>query len=1339
MPYRFVPPSGKFGTVNGSVSITVTFAQPENIKYHTKETNATNSIFESSTDGTTWTTWTDGTNVTVRYMRFTIIQIIQTANLARVKNLTFMDKYRRRVHPIFTQSSSVYYTAQPIAQTPTYEFSSNPTQQTFTFDEDVIVEYVLTSVPTTIGTVTLDDLKTVSSSGPNISEPTSGKKYIINVSPGTPKVSLFDTTCSPLTDASFIGGSPRNLWNDWVEVTFAQSIPARSYSFKTPDITVFPTWFRIEAWNGTSWVPLDEVKHKYVPYTLYASGFTQNISDYSRYRIVIKAMSGSTAAELIEFNLHDVNGSEFIQTYTNNTKSTNAPIVSATGFVKDTVYTNEQRIEFRIPVQVIKVVCADISGSWSIRTGNDTVIGTLSTGVYYTGITAPVLSTVYKLVATSPNSQIKNVELHGTRGRLNPSISSTGVQSDVFGGQSLVTQSVSVNLPTAAPIFGNHYQVTTTSAVSIVGFTLNAYTSSSTIAMTIAQKSNIYPLTQTIQGNFIENGYIRYELIIDEISTSTTKKSVDITEFTILSNTYTSIIPIFTGERTPDTTRELSTSIHGTYNIQFTGSTADSFSNIFDKDPSSLFSTAGNFNFTVTFPYPSQIRTCYIAFSQAPSDSWTLYGDDTTLLATGATTTTAYTGLTTTFSSAKLVVSSLLSGVRLSDFRLFNASGDFIPILSFGEGQTSATSTRTQWVYGGSGVAQTITYTLPDLTPGDTVHLGTIEFVGSSLPSNVIVRDSATNTLLGQSDSFYGRCVTQLSGTSRSFTVSINRIRPNTNRYQNIRVDDIIIRDDNGYILTPLTYPQLTHTSSNTNIAYTLTTGTRTGYIYPTILPSMRMEVDNLQNAAVYGYRGIFPGARIWDVYAGTELVETVTLQAQYSGVYSNSWITPRTTSNISVHIRSTFPGYNQASIGNFNVFNQYYEAILHPASGPLWTGGTSVNSGGIQVNGVNAPFIRFTFPDSTTSVQTINLQTSYPSRCILTGTNDNISFTRISDVISNPSQLTVPYGLYTVYGGSPGAFMDTYSIIFLAFDTGPKIFGIHLPKRTYISTVSFQIPNDDERMNLSFTLPIVRINGQYSTTIPSNQLRNTDITVIIGAPVYDIQFSVEYAVKTNVGTSYKIALSKIRINGKSLKEFGVAYGTLIRYTPPLSQSIQLTNVAFSNIYVSFVETYNELNSGDGSLVVQNVQFINSGENFFGDFTGDTKDVYRYNPTDTVTGTTPQWVEMNLGAIRTIREESYEWDTNTYSAPKNHVLQVFDTNGWVTVTSLPIRGRRFRRYVPEVTQFKKNGQIRLKNWILDQYPSVYGTLQSNVFTRDDIIEEPSFTPLNGTLNTSSSG
>lgn len=1193
----------------------------------------------------------------------------------KIDTLEFYDRYMRRVMPALT-TGSAYYTANPITDRPCTHDTQNKRFQSKT-NEPVSVEFVYVTGGSEIQVFNGGTLLPINSQFQTI---VTAAQFTYT---GTPiYIELFDASCSPLSDEDYIGGGIQVP--EWVEVEFVAPIAARSYYFSTPSVDVHPTRWVIQGWNGIAWVDCSaEMKHKYADFIDFSDAMT---GSFRKYRLYIYAMKGRTAADIVLFNLYDENGTEFIRLENEiDDKRTNADIVLGSGFRDDVVYTSPISITFRVPVRVRKVACVSLTGEWTM-TGS---ITTLTSNVTEVDVTAKT----FTLTPLTSGASLRTPELHGSRGRLNPILDANGVQQNTYGGKSLSVDGIrfQVTLPGSINTYGNHYQLTTTSNATIVDFELLGYKAGVT-GTSLVRRSNLYARNVSISGSFNENNYSKYEVRVREVSAVTSsQKRLDIIDFSILSNTYAPIFPIFQSDTGIDLIRELPVSIHGNYQLAFiTGSTESPYSNIFDRDPESVFATDGPFTLDVRFPYPTKVSVVHVSFATSIT-SWSLTSGGVDI-ANGTGTATVYTGLLQTFTGVRLDVKSEQS-VRLVDFRLLNDFGEFIPKIT-----GSGVSSRSQFLYGGTTMqtAQTITFEIPEPR-----KIKTIVFRGPSLPSNVVVTN-ATNDIIGSSDSFSGESLVTVNNPQpiQKFTVQINRIRVSdtTQRFQNIRLSEILIYDSNGYIITPEVYPELTFPTP-TRIEYDVQTPSRKGYIYETAEDSSLATVDNLSGLnGVYGYRGRFIGAKTIQVrYDGipNHIVEFVT---PFSNVYSNAFDAPIALSNIAFGVLSTFEGFQRAGIGNFNILNQSYE----PVFGNFRIGGRTQDLPEGEV------YITYTFNPAKT-IQTLEFETSKPAVCgFRTGAGTTTSF---------PSYL--PFGTYTVFGGSVDAFTGGYSVL-----ENNSVFRLQFPQKMRAGNVTLKIPLDQD--NFQFTTNIkITING-VEKNIRGGIIRN-DTTI-------DFPLNQEYttldirAVKLD-GTTYSIGVSDIRINNLSLGAYGIAQGAIIEYIPP-TKHIFTVGQSVTALRVACREYYNDRNEGDGTITIRNV----TAGNLLSGFESNQKQSYEYDADDTVVG--ESWVEMDLGLSRTIATSSHTWDlSSSFSHPVDNVLQVYTTSGWVTAT-LPVTGRRFRQYVPSVTEFTNSGRIRLSDWSLDTFPG-QEVMTSNTLAKIDTLEEPSFGTLQGRLDESS--
>ena len=1268
---RITPLPLKFYSIESTFDVTCTFPSPVEMYYYKIQSNLVKweliglDRVRDDAGNLTYTCTIPGsrTSVTLRIQRISGAQPV-------INTLEFYDRYMRRVMPALT-AQSAYYTANPITDRPCTHNTETNTFESKT-GQSVSVEFIYVKPTTAVvqarSDVNLDINKVISADATTFTY-TGNPSYI----------ELFDASGSPLSDTAYVGGGIRVP--EWVEVEFQESIAARSYYFKTPIADRHPTWWVIKGWNGNAWIDCSpEKKHMYDDFIDFSDALLPNVT-YAKYRLYIYAMKGREAADIVLFNLYDENGTEFIRLENQSDDNrTNADIVSSQGWLRDgVVYTSPISITFRVPVRVRKVACVSLTGEWRLNGS-----ATLNSANTVVDITAKT----FTLTPLTSGASLRTPELHGSYGRLNPILDVNRNPQNTYGGKSLSNDGITFRaiLPTSITTYGNHYQLTTTANATIVDFELRGY-KADTIGTLLVRQSNLYARNVSISGSFNESNYSTYEVRIREVSAVTLpQKKLEIIDFSILSNTYVPVLPIFTGQNVVDITRELPVSIHGNYQIAFTGSTRSPFSNIFDGNPESIFTTDGPFTLQVTFPYATHVSAVHVSFEGLPITSWSLTSDGVTI-ASGTGTATIYTGLSQTFTEVRLTVDSDQS-VRLVDFRLLNDRGEFIPKIT-----GSGPSTRSQFLYGGTTTeTQTITFEIPEPR-----KVQRIVFRGQSLPSNVLVRN-ATDQIIGSSDSFTGESSVTVNDPQfvQRFSVRINRIRTtdSTQRFQNIRLSDILIYDASGYIITPEVYPNnISILEGGRRIQYTVVVPTRKGYIYETAQSISLATIDGLQSRNIYGYRGRFIGAKTVQVrYDGIPNHE-IRFDAPFSNVYSNVFDAPMNPplSNISFGVLSTFEGFQRAGIGNLNLFDQSYEPVFFEGSRI----GGKVRDVSIPSGTVN---VTYTFRPQKT-IETVTFETSKPAVCF----------------IDTPPPQYLPFGTYRLFGSSTGtdAFMGGYSIL---RDNTPV--RLHFPRKMAVDTVTFTLPEDNDQYQFSSDVTFT-INGVVKSI-------NTLSRIIRNVTLITFPLKGEYTSLSIQGVkigSYSIGVSDIRINGLSLKNHGIVQGSIIEYIPPTTHSFPV-NRSVNTLTIQCSEYYNDLNVDDGRITIKNVTV----GNLFNGFTSNVKSSYEYDATDTVPGSS--WVEMDLDVSRTIAKSSHTWDLSpSFSRPVGNVLQVFTPNGWIKA-DLPVEGRRFRQFVPSVTNFTNSGRIRLSDWRLDTFPGE--AMTSNIRGQVDILENPSFGTLSGT-------
>lgn len=1317
MPYTFSQP---FTSKDGNVELKFQFAQAETFKSYDIRTNAKIWSVSTSLDDITYTLvdsqnlefsylrrkFTLANEVTARYVKLNVRRVIETDPYASVNLIVFFDLYNRRINPYLTTQTK-YYTSEYTTYVQPGIIASSASAQSgevgpvylFKFPVSVTPEYVyapgLTIRKVNVGTGTV-------SIGSNQLSALSGTDIFVYYSGSTPDtIKIFDANCAPLTDSSWFGGPIRYNRDEWVEMTFEQPISANSYSFTTPSIDIYPTWFQVQGYDG-AWKILDEKKHVYTPYTIFSGTLNQNKKPYNRYRIVVKAMKQKdrASAELLLFNLYDMNGCEFIKTLTfTNDGRTNAQVLDKFGFVDGVTTTSTEWIKFIVPVRIIKIIVYDLFGTVSIsKDDSPSIEVTLTTRITSVDITGQKIT-----VNVPSGSRYSSIEFYGTRGRLNPYISSDGTMRNAYGGSNISPQYITLNLPSSQTLYGNHYYIATTGDTRITSYELYGFNTGS--AVQLAKETDVQ--SSTISGNFVEYSYDRYELQILEINANSFRGSVDIHDMTIFSNTYTPIVPQFSGASTVIISK-LPISIHGVYTInpKTTSASFESWSNLFDGTDTTIFrpDNSKSCDFTITFPYPVVIKGCAVTGNQI---TWSLDGGQTRLLdSTGAG--TLYTSQTNEYSTVRFQASTDKENLEISDLKLFNQIGDFIPRIRFVDNYTTY-STKDQWLYGGNTTgSQYIDVSFPGPT-----SLQTIEFTGASLPSNVVVTSGGLTVCTG--DSYFRSIYTFSDTTARqSYRIYINRIVSNILQNQRVDINDIIFKDLNGYQVTPRVFPSYT-LQTPTRITYTLTTSTRKGFKFTNPPSTSQFTIDKLTSFT--GYRGKFIGVREMRVMTGSTVIHSMEFKTPFTNTfsYSNTSVT-LVNGKVTFDFVSTFENYDRIQVGNFNIYNTFGDPHLSinvssTVSIPFRPGGGCTVEGRVHDRLIGEA-VTFSYPSNSTIIpsQSARIATNYPVQCIVLGTNDLITYERINTV-------KLEYGTYICDGavdmfiGGTTQFLNNQTIT------------LRFPRAFLIENITMSVPID-------FTTTRVFFNTDEN---PLNISPGTTRTRILNLLSSEISLRCVY---TTVDQKFSIGLNNILLNGFSLGEFGIVDGNIITYVPPNTVTIPFGSVKMYKKYmIKTLNYYNDTNSGDGKIQYRNTSiFTDSGNDFFSGFTENTFSTYGFKSDESVPANRPVWIQMDLNQKTLIAPDTFEVDDSYCRVEKSH-LEVYDGSQWQSVTGYPISGYSFRRVFDSITNFKQDGRILIKNWNVNGYPSILGTpMTSNLLSTINVIEQPSFGTISTLLN-----
>ena len=1363
MPYTFTEPSGG-GTLSkdSSVNLTFQFSYPNRIRYYSLMTNALRWSISVSLDNISWTVldtrdevfssgerpFTLSAETDALYVKLNITRANSGEATAKVYSLIFYDPYKRRLHPKLIQNSSYYLSeyigsAQPgVTKDINRETGIPSTWKVvhFRFEIDVIPKYVY-GVNGTIQQVNISGQNVYTGTNAVNDNDTSGKDVYIYYT-GTDSLfqtQLFDANHSPLTDPSWIGGSVRNGWDEWVEMTFQQPISANSYSFTTPSSSIYPTWFQIQGFD-TTWRLLDERKWFFDSYKTYSSLFTQNLKPYSKYRILIKATRHTdvtrSAAELIQFNVYDSNGCEFIQSLGfPNDGRTNAQIVTCdTGFVEGTISSiQSSSITFTVPVTVFKIIVPKLIGTISIQpdSGAPILIGAFVNDYSST----PITGRTFTVRPVSNPCQYGVVQFYGTRGRLNPFVSSISPLTYVnaYGGKSINEQSISIVLNSSQPLYGQHYIIDTTGGASIVSYELYGI-DKLTNTTTLLKSDTSYSGSQSIRGDFTRNKYDSYKLKILEIESTSKVGYIDISNMKIFSETYTSIVPAFTSSSLSSFIPQFSISLEGTYAIDklTTDATALDFTNLFDGNINTVFkpSYSSTCTFNITFPNPVMIKGCAVTGGSAAGSptTWTLSGISSdgsiiqlmrmdSLPVYDYKTQSMFVENTTEYIGAQFSAStSTGQNLEIVDLKLFNPLGEFIPRIRFDATTLTASTGTAQLLYGGTTTVyqnQSMEFSFPV-----AIAIRSIEFVGNSLPSNISVYNNTT--LLFQGDSFFDRCIFTSDIPSPSlyttYKIYINRLRSNTTQVQYIDVNDILFKDLNGYIVTPNLFPTFT-TDTQTQKGYTIINPSRTGYIF-TVAPQSRITIDNLTTFT--GYRGKFKGVRQMRVSTGGTTIHLMTFQTPFANTFTYS-STPVSLENNSItfDFLSTFEGFSQISIGNLNIFNIYREPYLHTnvsstSSRSFITGG-DCSSTSLSLGDLAGEAVSFIYPPSEPiPTQSAQITTNYPAHCVVLGLDSNNSFIPLN----KNSKYSIEYGTYVVsdalgvnmFRGGVTQFNDNQSIT------------IQFPRSFYVNEITIDLPTNYVQTDLD-------INGILSTTISK-----PNTSILLNSFTHRLVFTCKYKQSTN--RNFSIGLGNVKINNVSLID-GILDGNIITYIPSNTINIPFDNLSnYERYMIKCIRYYNDVNSGDGTITFSGTTVLTQNGDIFNNFTSNRKDDYAYPPSVSIPNeniNNPLYLEMKMDRLIQLNSvDTYEIDHTYSDIDKTHLEASQDGINWYTVSSFPSSGIGFRRYIDRITDFKQGGRVKINNWSLEGYPRVLGKgdMTGNVIASPTVREYPSFGQLN---------
>lgn len=1362
MPYVFADPVEKYQRKLGSAYLQIKFPQVETINsYSVVASNIISWNIASSGDGVQWGEIDYRTNQTTLapkyfmsqpnsnlYFKFTAIQLLFDKTYASISNLYFTNSFNQYVVPDLTTGTStknsVYIGSvqrYPITTTTIIDkITVSGTDysgeiKTFTFVAPVNYEFLRSDKPATV-------LGSVNGTSYEVAGTQSRYNKISVVYPVANKpnmIDLYDSNCNPLSNTAYIGGSQR-IGNEYIQCTFIQSVSANSYMFSVPQ-GIYPTWFSVDGKTGTGdWVRLHSHKHVYESYTEYSNVFTNPIP-YSSYRMNVYSMHGSTNAQLLSFNVYDENGTEFIRTLTNtDTGRTNAPVIT----------NSDNVIEFRIPVIVRKVVFTSRTGTLSIK--GDGVPLTYTDETNFLNITSLRLCKKFEITG------LLNVALHGSKGRINPFPDG----SSCYGGRVIQTSnpSLSISLPASVPTFGSKYQIRTTPDANIVAFRILNQAS-----VEIANRSNLYNNGSYIEGSITEGAHTRYQLVIDEIEANKTTANVGVVTFSVLSPTYIPILPNLSAYDTVSTF-SVPTSLEGAYRIEcpstqlLPSGAPVKFSNLFDGNIQNTFRTeptVKSLQLIFTVPYPTSINAFSITggLGELTPNIWTLSGyADLTSNWTELTKFNGYTRIPSNNTTQTMITTPTVRSVQyrkfkldiagtaadvspleIADIRFINGSGEFVPMLEFtsatiesGVTVSTTVSTKTQHIYGGTAASPPyIKITFPSaVTPK------TFELVGSSLPSNVYVT-THDGTVVGSSDSFFGRCVVSVPSPAQRniWYLYTNRVRSNQGGVQCINISDVIIRDSNGFILTSVVSGA---TKGGLQSGWTTTTPTRYGGSRVT----SNVSVTKGTGFSYYGYRVKFTtGVRSWvvtnelgGILDSRTLTAPVTETMQFSNVYG----TPKL---VNLVVTSTFEGTSNVGISNFNIVDVFGRSNLNCITGSLASIVTS--------RGDYPGFLTYLAGKLGESVSY-----SYPQNVLV---KNAVIHSQIPLQYSIIVPDDVNYKEYTGFSAS-NLVSGTYSVRADSWIENPvELFTGEAPcifsrDRNVVSNVTIDFPSPMQISTISFSIPTNPDTGLPFAQLPSiNIYTETDVT--------EVQYNskprnTEYTIKINRNTKWcriqcytkdvkTIAcITNFKFNQFAMLNSNVTcnrYGNMLQFYPGRKDYTVPMNFNGKDVVIKCTRVFPEDDMYNGSVKLFNTTVLmDNSVDRFGSMTQNVYDDFVYTSFDEVTGFSYIW--MNLGIVKTVIKEEFVSNDPLYGQAYNSQLQVLVGTNWVNAT-LPVIASVFRRVIYSIKNFK-DGSVKVKSWKLYTtdnlvFPSLQTSNESKVVTK---YQESSFYKINGKLTIS---
>lgn len=409
---------------------------------------------------------------------------------------------------------------------------------------------------------------------------------------------------------------------EWVDLYFNSPVSANVYEFTTTNTSKFPTSWAILGSNdsGSTWTTLDRQSNVYDGYTRFTGPFYQHggCVPYAWYRFTVYAFRGRSSAEIVSFNIFDDRGYRIIPTFSStsitvpkrtrphnifeqpiSTSPSTSPFIDGNAFVSSSA-DGQFVISFPVAVSVHKIYLETNTPSFTVEgSQGDSYTATVATvnslvpsNVYPTSNTYCFRNFRFRGIAQ--NCFVSNVMMFNrTGGRINPYMSNFNtISSNVFGGPATLSANIQIQFPNT---YANAY------AVLLENQSLAKWKLESNISGTwqiIESTSNAYNKSSYFQNTFAGHASTGMILTVEELSPSKTDtNSLKVSNFNILGNAYTSILPVAPSLSLPSSTQ-------GPFKIRASRL-------IVDRPPYRLFDGDSNTEFSVPTDFVTSSTTYY--------------------------------------------------------------------------------------------------------------------------------------------------------------------------------------------------------------------------------------------------------------------------------------------------------------------------------------------------------------------------------------------------------------------------------------------------------------------------------------------------------------------------------------------------------------------------------------------------------------------------------------------------------------------------------------------------------------------------------------------------------